>query len=250
VAVTVSCTTGPYQGVLGTLTLANAETRPADDGPIKAAAGVVESIVTSQGQMDSGLFELVFRDDRFLPFEGAGAHSSSPAQFTFDLSKGNRFAYDTIDDLVMEVRYTARAGKLRARQTTASYSRLVRIRDEFPEAWQAFTSGATNAVSLSLPIETWTRTKAETGVPTISSVRLEGWWTTTSPTWTPVVTPPGGSATTLTGSTSAGRGAWSGTASGTVGTWTVDFGTPTESERANLRDLWIILDYSVTVSNS
>ena len=36
----------------------------------------VQSIVTSHGQNDSGLFELNFRDERYLPFEGAGAISN------------------------------------------------------------------------------------------------------------------------------------------------------------------------------
>jgi hypothetical protein len=35
----------------------------------------MQSIATSSGQADSGLFELNFRDERYLPFEGAGAIS-------------------------------------------------------------------------------------------------------------------------------------------------------------------------------
>ena len=37
--------------------------------------GAVQSIATSHAQNDSGLFELNFRDERYLPFEGAGAVS-------------------------------------------------------------------------------------------------------------------------------------------------------------------------------
>jgi hypothetical protein len=35
----------------------------------------MQSIATSHAQNDSGMFELNFRDERYLPFEGAGAIS-------------------------------------------------------------------------------------------------------------------------------------------------------------------------------
>ena len=35
--------------------------------------GTIQSIATSTGQSDSGMFELNFRDERYLPFEGTGA---------------------------------------------------------------------------------------------------------------------------------------------------------------------------------
>jgi hypothetical protein len=38
--------------------------------------GSVQSIVTSGASNDSGLFETNLRDERFLPFEGAGAVST------------------------------------------------------------------------------------------------------------------------------------------------------------------------------
>ena len=38
--------------------------------------GAVQSIVTSSGTNDPGLFEANLREERFLPFEGAGAEST------------------------------------------------------------------------------------------------------------------------------------------------------------------------------
>jgi hypothetical protein len=38
--------------------------------------GSIQSVATSNAQNDSGLFELNFRDERYLPFEGTGAISS------------------------------------------------------------------------------------------------------------------------------------------------------------------------------
>jgi hypothetical protein len=61
--------------------------------------------VTSGGVSDSGMFETNLHDERFLPFEGAGAVStwnlSLPAQV-------RSFDYLTISDLILHIRYTAR----------------------------------------------------------------------------------------------------------------------------------------------
>lgn len=46
-----------------------------DDPRFADNLGAIQSIATSGGQNDSGLFELNFRDERYLPFEGAGAIS-------------------------------------------------------------------------------------------------------------------------------------------------------------------------------
>ena len=51
------------------------------------------AIAVGQGQNDSGVFELNFRDERYLPFEGAGAIS----QWRLELPQNFRqFDYQTI----------------------------------------------------------------------------------------------------------------------------------------------------------
>jgi hypothetical protein len=69
--------------------------------------GTVQSIVTSSGQNDSGLFETSLRDERYLPFEGAGAISTWSLKLPKRLKQ---FDYETISDVVLHVRYTARRG--------------------------------------------------------------------------------------------------------------------------------------------
>lgn len=117
VAVTVPCVAGPYTGVNLTLSLLKSsvrvESRLSDgkyarqpaDARFRDYIGPIESIVTSTGQEDHGLFEANLHDERFLPFEGAGAVSewalSLPADF-------RQFDYETITDVVLHVRYTAR----------------------------------------------------------------------------------------------------------------------------------------------
>ncbi|MFI6996946.1 neuraminidase-like domain-containing protein [Nocardia sp. NPDC050175] len=119
-SITVPCVAGPYTGVNLTATLTNSsirvDTRLPDghyvrkmpqDTRFRDYSGPIESIVTSTAQDDSGLFESGQRDDRFLPFEGMGAISqwrlSLPDEF-------RQFDYQTIADVVLHLRYTARDG--------------------------------------------------------------------------------------------------------------------------------------------
>ena len=67
----------------------------------------IESIATSSGQNDSGVFELNFRDERYLPFERAGAISS----WRLELPGAFRqFNYDSISDIIIHLNYTAKDG--------------------------------------------------------------------------------------------------------------------------------------------
>jgi hypothetical protein len=119
VGITVPCVAGPYTGINCTLTLHSSTirhgntlsggkyARQADDMRFSDSAGTIQSIVTSTAQNDTGLFEPNMRDERYLPFEGQGVVSTwrleLPKQF-------NSFDYDTISDVVLHLRYTAREG--------------------------------------------------------------------------------------------------------------------------------------------
>ena len=115
ISISVPCVTGPYTSVNGTLTLESSRLRPSpvlkqsysDESNYRPSFRPLQSIATSSGQNDSGTFELNFRDERYLPFEGAGVISRwrfvMPSEF-------RSFDYDTISDLVIHVRYTARDG--------------------------------------------------------------------------------------------------------------------------------------------
>ena len=76
----------------------------------------ISAIALSSGQNDSGVFELNFRDERYLPFEGAGAIS----RWRIELPEEFRqFDYDTISDVVMHLRYTAADGGDKLKQVAA-----------------------------------------------------------------------------------------------------------------------------------
>ncbi len=152
---TVPCVTGPYTGINCTLTLlrnsvrkttslAGGYLRTDEDLRFRDSLGVIQSIATSHGQSDSGLFELSFRDERYLPFEGAGAIS----QWRLELPGAtNRFDLDTISDVVLHLQYTSREGgallKDAALAAVVSASpqagtRLFSARHDFASEWQRF----------------------------------------------------------------------------------------------------------------
>jgi hypothetical protein len=107
--------------------------------------GVRQAIATSSGQNDSGLFELAFRDERYLPFEYSGAVSTWKLEIP---KENNDFDLDTLSDVVLHVNYTAREGGpvLRAAAQASANEhipdageRLIDLAREMPEEWAAFT---------------------------------------------------------------------------------------------------------------
>src|SRR5438105_1679738 len=120
VSVTIPCVTGPYAGINCRLTqhsssirhtstlLADKYARNGTDDPrFTDSFGTIESIVMSGGQNDAGLFEANLRDERYLPFEGRGVIGSWRVQLA---SHFPSFDHETISDVVLHVRYTAREG--------------------------------------------------------------------------------------------------------------------------------------------
>lgn len=118
VSISIPCVVGPYTSINCTLSLTNHGTRVSKDvapgygNPLAGAdprfyKSVVpqSAIATSHGQNDSGMFELNFNDERFLPFEGAGAVS----EWRLELPpENNQFDLATVSDAILHVRYTAR----------------------------------------------------------------------------------------------------------------------------------------------
>jgi hypothetical protein len=172
VAVTVPCVTGPYTGVSCTLALQNSSIRGSaqiqgagysDSKNLSANYGAVQAVVTSSVQMDSGLFETNLHDERYLPFEYSGVISQWQLTLPADV---RQFDFDTISDVILHIRYTAREGgqalksaaltnlktKIGAAQTVGS-TLLFSMRHEFPSDWAKFksaASGTTAALSFTL----------------------------------------------------------------------------------------------------
>ena len=119
----------------------------------------VSAIATSTGQNDSGMFELALKDERFLPFEGAGVVSRWSIELLEDESL-RAFDYDSIADVVLHVRYTSREeggafkaasvvnlrNQLVAAQSRLEMKRVFRVSSDFASSWTAFRNPAPGAV--------------------------------------------------------------------------------------------------------
>lgn len=167
VALSIPCVTGPYASVNCTLTLLKSSIRKtpvmgenyarkdAEDDRFNDHYGSLQSIVTSSAQNDSGMFETNVRDERYLPFEHSGVISEWQLELPANPSKGDphQFDYDTISDVILHIRYTAREGggllrksaldNLKALTESAQAAgsvRLFSVRHEFPTEWAKFQS--------------------------------------------------------------------------------------------------------------
>lgn len=213
-----------------------------------------KSIVTSTGQNDAGLFEPNMRDERYLPFEGAGAISTwqleLPTQFkTFD--------YNTISDVILHLRYTARDGgnELSAAATASAKNllggvgdrrllRLFSLRHEFPSEWHRFLISPPSANN----VNTITVDLATTRFPyfvqgreiSINEVRV--FERVRSVTLPKIGVAPGLATPTLGESTLVGPGLARSTSTGQgkPGLWT--FGT--NSDPKLVEDVFVVFAYS------
>lgn len=187
VSLTLPCVVGPYTTISCTLRLLKNSIRintangdnvyprntddnglPADDDRFIENNIPVKAVAVSSAQNDSGMFELNFRDERYLPFEGAGTISSWSLELFNDLASNNpdygkplrQFDYNTISDAILHIKYTSKedAGPFKngaithlrkyfsKSQDGATHSlRLFNLKQEFPTQWQRFLHPANPA---------------------------------------------------------------------------------------------------------
>ncbi len=151
IRITLPCVAGPYTNVAAKLTLKESKVRivpttdPAD--LVGLPPETTPSIATSSAQNDAGVFEFGFRDERYLPFEGAGAVES---RWGLELPSQLRlFDYNTISDVIVHVSYRAQdddafgvtvesqiVDTLTQYAATEGMHRLFSVRHDFPNAFQ------------------------------------------------------------------------------------------------------------------
>jgi receptor-binding and translocation channel-forming TcA subunit of Tc toxin len=183
VSISIPCVAGPYTTVNATLRLLKNMVRTSsaaggqyehnndggvftDDDRFRSSNVRINAIATSSAQTDSGLFELNFRDERYLPFEGAGAVSGWQLELMQDPALRS-FAYETISDVIVHVRYTAREDAgifkmnaiahlkdvLAGNEPQLPLFRLFDLVHEFPTEWYTFLNppaGGTQALTLNI----------------------------------------------------------------------------------------------------
>lgn len=149
---------GPYQNLNATLTqelnrtLVSADLegfnyllKGGNDSPTSVRSNwkTSEQVALSRGLNDSGLFQLNFQDERYLPFEGTGAVSN----WKLELSKfGNAFDFSTLTDVIIKIEYTALQGGETFKnevvkelvKTPVLAGRFFSLKHEFAAAWDKF----------------------------------------------------------------------------------------------------------------
>lgn len=124
-SLTIPCVVGPYVGVNATLRLVKHRYRAdslagsardyvedTESGQLdrRFRSGIIpiDAVATSSAQNDSGAFELSLKDERYLPFEGAGAVSTW--QVMLPPKEFPPFDYSSIADVVLSLKYTSCEG--------------------------------------------------------------------------------------------------------------------------------------------
>ena len=137
-----------------------------DDDRFATTSVPIKAIAASKAQQDSGVFELNFRDERFMPFEGAGAISKWRIQLP---DKIRQFDYSTITDVILHVRFTSVDGGDTLKQHVEEYLQdylakaeqlerdqgvfaLFDLKHDFSTAWNRFAKGDPDADKRELPL--------------------------------------------------------------------------------------------------
>jgi len=176
VRLSLPCVVGPYTSVSCSLRLVNSTVRTdtsmnsegnyehenedgvwLDDARFRESRVPVTAIATSTAQNDPGVFDFSFHDERYLPFERAGAISQWEVELSTE-KELRQFDYSTIADVIMHVSYTAReAGGVFKEKATDHIKDFIangadrateplvtafRMRSEFPAEWARFLSPA------------------------------------------------------------------------------------------------------------
>jgi hypothetical protein len=139
---------------------------PTNDSRFLDNYAAIQYIATSNGVNDNGLFEMNLHDERYLPFERAGAISTWQLEFP---SAYPQFDPETITDLIIHFSYTSRDGgpALQAAATASIQSKLSKAmtapglvlmrgfsaRRDFPTQWYQFlnpTPGSTQQLVMDI----------------------------------------------------------------------------------------------------
>lgn len=165
VTVSIPCLDGSEQQVNATLTLLRSEVRveTVTDAEVYKDGGRVqerwsERVALSGSRDDSGTFMFDLRDPKYLPFEHRGAISQWNLELAGHSANAPRpqFDWDTISDVVLHMRYTARHDEgmrspasdsvkealeaVRRGETPGTLQLGLSFRHDAPDAWNALLS--------------------------------------------------------------------------------------------------------------
>jgi hypothetical protein len=142
-----------------------AQSADAEDARFLVNIAPIQAVATSRPDADPGVLHLRFDDERYLPFEGAGAIST----WRIELKQAdNPIDLSQLTDVVLTLSYTARTGggaleaaaradreKGMARGALAPVPQhLISVKQDFPAAWKQLTDApAGQEVEVALPLD-------------------------------------------------------------------------------------------------
>lgn len=178
ISISIPCVAGPYTVVSCNLTLNTSRYRQVvdlntgtdgyaytgtDDTRFTNLYGNIQSLCTSSAQNDSGMFDFNFRDERYLPFEGAGVIGD----WTIELpALYAQFDYNTIRDVIVHINYTALNGGTLLKNAANSHLQnwlaagqqdagmqfaLMSLPQDFSNAWNLAVSEAAGSNTATIP---------------------------------------------------------------------------------------------------
>ncbi|MEI9806756.1 MAG: hypothetical protein WDO16_02110 [Bacteroidota bacterium] len=176
IAISIPAIVGPYQNIKATLTqLGNQVIIKPDPNAVNFLLGATDAVMPgpdamrsnwlinqqialSRGSNDSGVFELNFNDDRYLPFEGTGAVSSWRLSMP---KQTNRIRFESISDVIIHIRYTAIDGGSKFRREVTGLSsmkdyfgsRFFAMANMFPRQWFGFLNNLTDPAQLTFTLQ-------------------------------------------------------------------------------------------------
>ncbi|MBN1550509.1 hypothetical protein JW979_03520 [bacterium] len=168
ISLTFPSIVGPYQNLNATLTQMGHKTllEPDKDGlaylngasaqapqSVRVDWRSYQQVALSRGVNDSGLFQLNFQDERYLPFEGTGAVSNwklalNGIEGMIDLS--------TLSDVIIKIEYTAKTGgesfEKAVKKEIGAFpnSRIVLISQEYSDQWNYLLQSPKEPVTIRL----------------------------------------------------------------------------------------------------
>jgi hypothetical protein len=197
ISISIPAVVGPYQNIKATLTQLNNQvvmtsdaegvnavdfllggdsaTTPSSD-VLRSNWWVYQQIALSSGVNANGLFELNFNDSRFLPFEGTGAVSA----WRLSMPKGtNRIDFNSISDVIVNVKYTAMDGGRVFRDAVTSLGALkpygaseyLSCEQQYASRWYQFLHAPTSLQTQSFKFQIQDFTPRH-----VSSAKLTGFY--------------------------------------------------------------------------
>ena len=140
VSITIPCIVGPNTNINCCLTLLKEIRRSKTDNGKKLSLSTASDIpsderpgiATSTANNDSGMFEINFNSEKYLPFEGYGAVSRWKVSLPVET---NHFDRTSISDVILNITYYAQEYDQVHPQEKQTFVRIVSVRHEFPSEW-------------------------------------------------------------------------------------------------------------------